>query len=242
MKAFCFILFCFIDSILLGQAGFSDPSTWKAQLALTGHTGLIITPTAYLTPDRQLVFGYGYIPDDFSLIDEGTFTRGDHIYYLNIGFLPFVETTLRLTKPVNSKNLYGIGDRSFFFRIIVLKEKSNIPAVTIGLHDPFGTGLNNTSYIVASKTFQTSTHSSLIVSGGYGARLEEIFDSKNYYMSGLFGGVAYTWKQYSIALENDADQFNLALKSIFWKERLNIQAALLGMKSVTGSIGLRFKI
>ena len=242
MKAYCFILFCFVDSLLFGQAGFSDPSIWEAQLALTGHTGLIITPSAYLSPDRQLAFGYGYIPDEFSLIEEGTFTQGDHIYYLNIGFLPFIETTLRLTKPVNSRNLYGIGDRSFFFRINVLKEKRNLPAITIGLHDPFGTGLNNTSYLVASKSLQVSTNSNLTVSGGYGTRLSEIFDAKNYYLTGFFGGVTYSWKEYSIALENDTDQFNLAIKSIFWKERLNFQAALLGMKSVTGSIGMKFKI
>ena len=92
--------------------------------SLLGFPGLLHTPTAYLSDWKSLYFGMTHYPAATSF----TFEPGESMersYWTHLGFLPFGEVSIRLTKPYNSSDKnYGIGDRSISFRLQVLKAVS----------------------------------------------------------------------------------------------------------------------
>ena len=55
--------------------------------------------------------------------------------------------------PLLDDGYDSYNDRSFDLRFLLVKESGYLPAVTLGLQDFIGTGLNSAEYIVATKTF-----------------------------------------------------------------------------------------
>jgi hypothetical protein len=63
--------------------------------ALGGTTGLIDIPVPYVTPEGTLHVGYSHIPEKWSY--EGRPTLKNDYWYLTVGMLPWLETSIRAT-------------------------------------------------------------------------------------------------------------------------------------------------
>ncbi|MEM9921764.1 MAG: YjbH domain-containing protein [Bacteroidota bacterium] len=208
-------------------------------LSLLGNTGLMVIPTADLQSDRTLSFGYTYVHSEevrynFS---KWPFTEGSaaRVVYANLAFLPFMEATVRLTRPYAGKEELGLGDRSIFLRFRLLKERKYLPAIAIGLHDLISSpgGYFQSNYLVASKRWGVEEKVYYQASGGYGFKWS---DANQGYLLGLFGGVRADWKFLSAVVEYDAEQLNAGLKAHFFKRHIYLNVGFLQLKHL--SIGL----
>lgn len=211
------------------------------QLGLYGNSGAVLTPSGYLVPDRQLSFGVSYIPQGYTQINRREpLWRGDRVIFANLGLLPFLEVTFRLTSPDGSKNNFGIGDRSLFLRGRITQEKKYLPAIAIGLHDGIGiVGYHHAAYVVASKSWVMNNNSQFVVSGGYGTKIDG--NASNTYLQGLFGNISWQWKPLTLNLEYDAKKVNAALKLRLLKV-IVFDAALIDLKKFTGGVNLQFML
>jgi hypothetical protein len=208
------------------------------ELNFLGHSGLIYTPSAYISDWGSLYVGMTHYPATTSF----TFERGESTersYWAHLGFLPFGEVSVRLTKPYNSSDKnYGIGDRSISFRLQLLKEKKKRPAILIGVNDPFSaSSYFNTNYLVLSKTHQLKTIE-LNANIGYGIKIE---DANGHILQGLFGGIQAKWKDWRLMLEHDTQYTNLGMGYQF-KNRVFFNAAMIDFKYLSASLALRFML
>jgi len=235
------LLKLFAQFILLGVF-FASASAQQAKRdyaapSQLGMTGLIYTPSAYLPEWGMLDFGYTHFHQKASL----TFEAGEsteRTFLTSLTFLPFMELSVKLTKPYNapSELQYGIGDRSVSLRIQLMKEKKHLPAILIGVHDPFAVqAFFNTNYLVFTKKYDLK-EVDLIGNLGYGFSIEE---TEGDYLQGMFGGVQLYWKDVNFLAEYDTDWFNIGLGYKI-KKFLFLKAALVDGHYFTGSINLRF--
>ena len=207
-------------------------------LSLFGNPGLIYTPSAYLSNWGDVNFGMTHYPAPTSF----TFERGEsreRSLWAHLGFLPFGEVSLKLTKPYNSSDKnYGIGDRSIAFRLQVLKEKENRPAVLIGVQDPFSvSSYFNTNYIVLSKKKQI--HQIVLNANiGYGIKIET---AQAHILQGVFGGLQAKWKQFRFLAEYDTEYVNIGT-GYQYKNWLSANVALINAQYVSASIAIRFSL
>ncbi|MFK7983610.1 MAG: hypothetical protein AB8G86_26775 [Saprospiraceae bacterium] len=114
--------------LLLGNEGISQENRRTNHLGILGNTGLAFVPTAYITPESQISLGFSHLPKEVAFVTRSKMDGvGEHVKFLNLGYLSFLEITIRLTKPYGTENTFGIGDRSYFFKIKALKEKNIDP-------------------------------------------------------------------------------------------------------------------
>ena len=125
--------------------------------SLTGTTGLVNIPTADILQDGQIYFGVGFVNKKYNTWISDEFHQT--AYFVTIGFLPFMEVSLRLTRLLR----YGdnaLGDRMASIRLRLLKEHEFYPSLVLGAHDftsAFGIDMFNnfnTLYLVTSKHIQ----------------------------------------------------------------------------------------
>ena len=235
-----YVLYLLLTGFILGNLQAQDEAGtgFAGQASLLGNSGLVFTPSAYLAPDRTVSFGGSYVPSEFSRIRYEN-EQGDKIFFANIGFLPFLETTIRLIKPVGSKNNYGIGDRSVLAKLQISREGTWIPTVALGFHDLFGTRLHRNAYLVASKTMQDRQGRSLGVNIGYGYNFE---NGETTYLEGFFGGLAARWDRVTFVVEYDAVKINSGIKLSLFDGALNLNAFLLDMRGISGGISYRLRM
>lgn len=232
-----------ILSIMLG--GFmicSYAQQFETNFATPSHlgmTGLIYTPSAYLPEWGMVDIGFTHYDKDAAFTFEAG-NYAEHSFLANFTFLPFVEMTLKLTKPYTdvTGEHYGLGDRSISFRVQILKERKNLPAVVIGIQDPNTIqAFFNTNYIVLTKKYHLNNFA-VVANLGYGLLIEE---TNGDYLEGVFGGVQMHWKKFNFIAEYDTDQFNLGV-GYQHNKRFFLKAALVNGRYPTGSINLRFFI
>ena len=215
------------------------PASLKAQdLSFFGHSGLIYTPSAYLSNWGDLNIGITHYPAATSF----TFERGEspeRSFWAHLGFLPFGEVSLKLTKPYNSSDKnYGIGDRSISFRLQILKEKKNRPAILIGIQDPFSvSSFFNTNYIVLSKKHEIK-QIEINANLGYGFKIEE---ARGHVLQGIFGGMQAKWRQLRIMAEYDADRINFGM-GYQYGEWVSTNLALINGRYLSASLALHFSL
>lgn len=231
------VFFCFFATCsILAQ---SESRT--NDLGLLGNSSLAFVPVAYIVPENNLSVGVSHIPANAAFI---TYSKdnavGEHVKYINLGYLSFLEITLRLTKPYGSKNTFGIGDRSYFIKVQALKERKYVPAIAVGIHDWFTKATHfHSGYMVASKQFQLAEKAwSIHTHLGYGTKVEE---TENNYLIGLFGGLDFKWKFLTLLAEYDAQQVHTGLK-INIKNVVFFQMTLLNFKQIGGGISAKFKL
>ncbi len=207
-------------------------------LSVFGHPGLIHTPSAYLSKWKQVSAGMTHYPAATSFTAEAG-ESPERSFWAHLGFLPFGEVSFRLTKPYNSQNKnYGIGDRSLSFRLQLLKEKKQLPAIVIGTNDPFSvSSFFNTTYIVLSKKF-TVNPVIIAPSLGYGFK---IGTARNYILQGLFGGVQVNWKQCRVMLEYDGEYTNMGI-GYQLKELMSLNFALIDRQYFSGLVAFTFSL
>ena len=207
-------------------------------ISLFGNAGLVHTPSAYLSNWGDVSFGMTHYPAATSFTFEGG-ESAERSYWTHLGFLPFGEVTIRLTKPYNSSDKnYGIGDRSISFRLQVLKEKEKRPAILIGVQDPFTvSSFFNTNYIVLSKT-RLIKAIELNANIGYGFKIEE---ARGHVLQGIFGGMQAKWRQIRTIIEYDADRINLGV-GYQYKEWVRTNLALIDGRYLSATLAFRFSL
>lgn len=231
-----FMMLCWFTITATAQQGQRDYAT-PSQL---GMTGLIYTPNAYLPAWGMLDIGYTHFHKEAAF----TFEAGKHperTFLASMVFLPFVELSVKLTKPyANVKNEhYGLGDRSISIRLQVLKEQKYLPAILIGIQDAFGaSSFFNTNYLVLTKKYDVK-QISLVANLGYGISFEE--ERLGDHLQGIFGGAEVYWKKVNVLAEYDTDQFNVGVGYQF-KKFLFLKMALVKGRYFSGSLNLRFFI
>ena len=237
--SYFFIVCIFSATLLLGQQKETTTlSTNTNNISLLGYSGLLYTPSAYIAEWGEIYAGLTHYDKEVAFtFDAGK--RNERSFVTNIGFLPFAEFSLRLTKPYNSKGEhYGIGDRSISGRVRLMKEKQHLPAVVIGVND-LGTESSffNTSYVVLSKRIPYKT---LFINGnlGYGFKLNE---ARRHYLQEFFGGVQVTWKSIDLITEYDTDQWNMGL-GYTYKRFFYAKVALISMQHLSFNVGFQFNI
>ncbi len=241
MRLFRIILsVVFVIATLRAQAQSDTP--WITQAGLLGNTSLTYAPSAYIGQDREIRFGANYVPQTFASTElsvEGE--EGEKVYFANLTFLPFLETTIRVTRTDNQGNEGGLGSRSLFLRLNVLRERKNLPSIVLGAHDTFGTDdFQSSTYIVAGKQLNFIPQVPLRVHLGYGT--DKFFDAQDYYLLGLFGGVEANWKFLQAHLEYDADNINAGARAALLNNHLFLNLYFLDMSEVTGGLYLRFTL
>lgn len=227
--------------VLLGFVflGWAGGVTLQAQ-SLHGHSGLILTPTAIMAPDGHVTFGMHHmngetLPQSINFFQlPGTYNR--RIYYARVGFLPFLELTVRVTRYEDFPRTQAIGDRFIGIRLRLLRERDYYPAVVIGGNDIYGTRLYHSLYAVASKTIFTSDKliQRLCTHLGYASTH---LKARYYFLKGIFGGLDVAISEnITLLFEHDSRYYNGGVKLSIWQQRIHLIGGFQRMAKPYGGI------
>jgi len=200
--------------------------------ALTGTTGLVTIPTAVMPPDGSATIGAHWIDARYHRSPYGDKTA---VYeFADIGFLPFVEVGLRLTRVLDTPG-QALGDRMISVRLRVLEEGDRAPAVVVGAHDLVGTRIYHATYVAASKEIaKVPVAGAVGLHAGYGGQWLGI-RAKGEQFQGFFGGVSVSPRPWiALLAEHDAERVNAGVRLRVW--RLNLLGAAYGMDGLSGGI------
>ncbi|HEX2201815.1 MAG TPA: YjbH domain-containing protein [Longimicrobium sp.] len=202
--------------------------------SLTGTTGLVTIPTARMAEDRTLLVGA-------HLVDRRHHNSpyGDNaavVEFATLGFLPFVEVGLRLTRVVDAPN-QGLGDRMVSVRLRVLEEGAYRPAVVVGAHDLVGTRIYHSTYVVASKEVaRVPVLGSVGAHLGHGGRWTSL-KVEGRQFDGTFGGVSVAPRPWvTLLAEHDAERLNAGVRLRLLR-RITLLGALHDLKDLSGGVG-----
>ena len=223
-----------------------------AGVSLTGTNGLINTPTAEVTEDRQVFFGYGFIEKCFAQL--GNLVADNHSFYFTIGYLPNLELSLKTTFAPNLRgndltDTYKDGAFSVQYRI--LKETKHRPAIAIGLHDFYSYSFFNAFFVVASKDINILHKFPIRLHLGYGVdwikkHWGDTGPDRNapvpHHLVGLFGGLELGLHKYiNLMLEYDTEKFNSGIRFNFF-HRMQLDVDLLHLDTLSGGVNFKFKL
>jgi len=230
-------LFCFFSSTVFGQL-VSKQQLDLDNTSILGYSGFIYTPSAYVSQWGNIRFGASHYDSNTRFTSRGDLTNNERSFWANIGFLPFAELTIRLTKPYNSEKQFGLGDRSISFRGQILKENETRPAILFGVQDIFTqASFFSAIYGVATKTFDFG-RLDFVGNIGYGFKRK---NARKDILKGVFGGIQIKWQDVNWLCEYDADHLNMGLGYRF-KKILAAKVALAQLKYLTGSITVQFSL
>lgn len=227
-----------IGSIILAQPGI-------AAMSIVGITGLVDIPTARIIPDGKAAFGIGYTHKKYSVSGP---EYAQVAYYVTVGYLPFLEASLRITDFPGEMQPddYGIGDRMASVRLRVVNEGGYLPSILLGTHDMLGvygerpteSVYFNTAYIVMSRSIRLPLIGALDVHLGYAS---DLMEARRHSMVGTFGGLEKKLgKYFTVMGEYDTQKYNVGLRTTLWGDRLNIDLVALGMRYISGGMSISF--
>lgn len=210
--------------------------------ALTGTMGLVAVPTAEMPADGALAAGLNLV------------ARGHHGYalpghadepllvqYLGVGFLPFVEVGLRLTRMVNVPR-QALGDRMVSIRVRLVEEGAYAPAVVLGAHDLTGTRFFHSIYLVGSRHLgelpgagRAGAHL------GYGGDLLGL-EPRWVQFDGVFGGLSLEpHPSFMLMAEHDTERVNVGTRARILG-RVTLLVSVQGMSALSGGIGYTHRL
>lgn len=202
-----------IRAVLLLAVIAAAPGPAAAQ-ALTGTTGLVSIPTAQMAPDRTVTVGVHVVDRQFNGYPGlGVDEYRSMVQFVRVGFLPFAEVGLRLSRLVDYDEPQALGDRMVSVRMRVLPERRTTPAVVVGAHDIVGTRLFHALYVVGSKEVNSIAGVGAVSAHlGYGGHLRGVA-ARGYQFQGVFGGVAVAARPWLVLMvEHDADAVNAGVR------------------------------
>lgn len=210
--------------------------------SLLGTVGLLNIPTADMNEQGTFMGGINYASE--TVMPE-KFTYGTGIYYVNFTIFPFLEFTFRETLLKTRKDGkwgYYQQDRSTSFRLRPFKEGKYMPAVVLGINDPYadhGANYYATAYAVATK------HIPLGKVGTLGTTLgvHIPFDGATAY-DGVFGGVRFVPSFYddlSLMVEYDSHRVNAGLEATLFNH-LVLTCFTSDFSSINGGVRYRYTI
>lgn len=203
--------------------------------SLTGPTGLVTIPTAPMPADGDVTVGLNLVDARFHRYDSPERKGHDAlVQYASVGFLPFVEVGMRLTRVLDVPR-QALGDRFVSVRVRLLEERPRVPAVVVGVHDLLGTRIFHAEYVAASKTLAAGPLGDAGLHVGYGGDWLSIPSDGRQFV-GLFGGVSLTPRPgVTLLAEHDAERMNAGLR--LRVRRLSLLAALLDLDTFSGGLG-----
>lgn len=207
--------------------------------SLTGNTGLFNIPTAEILNDGEIAFGVNYLDKKFIERDDRKYSAIS--YYATVGYMPFLEISLRLTRYVNYPYPQSMGDRMPSIRIKIISESKVLPSVLIGAQDfmsieDYTSAVNfNALYIVSTKYFniKKSFINRIGFHLGYGT---DWLKANHRQFVGIFGGISVEHKNFLKGMvEYDADKFNIGAEVTIFNH-IKIMAGLLHFDSFNAGI------
>lgn len=184
--------------------------------SFSGISGLMIIPNTEIASGQIKIGAYYF---NTNQIDYSTHLEYDHknvfVYYSSIGFLPFLEFSIRGMKVGAPGE--ALGDRMVSAKVKVLSDTLFYPSICFGIHDfHFSSNTNfHVSYAIISKKLNLLNGINFIA--GYGFKL---FNSVGTQLNGLFYGVNVSVLPndgLNLFFENDNENFNSGVKLTFWK-------------------------
>lgn len=208
---------------------------------MIGLTGLVDVPTARLIPDGRASFGAGYTHKDYSLYSS---EYAQVIYYVTVGYLPFLETSFRVTvfpgMPFSGD--YGSDkDRMVSLKLRVMHESRYLPSIVLGGHDIYGeTTRFNTLYVVMSRHIRLPVISDLDIHLGYAS---DLMDAQYHSMSGVFGGLEMRLsRSFAFMWEYNTRRHNAGLRITPWGSRANVDLVALGLRGLSGGVSFSLNL
>jgi hypothetical protein len=207
--------------------------------SLTGTTGLVTIPTAAMPADGTLTVGMNLLDDRYH--DYAQRKQQGHdaiVQFASVGFLPFVEVGLRLSRGVDVPD-QAIGDRMISVRLRVLKEEAHLPAVVVGVHDIVGTRYFHAEYVVASKQVATPL-GAVGLHAGYGGDWSSVRARAHQFVGG-FGGISVAPRPWvTLMAEHDAERVNAGMRLHVW--RVTVLGAAHGLDHFSGGISYTHRL
>lgn len=206
--------------------------------SLSGLTGLFNIPTAEIVQDGSIAMGANYLERNHLKYANG---KKDVIApFVTVGFLPFLELSIRITRQLNFQGEHHVMDRMFSGKINFLTEKETLPAITVGFHNPYSTepGAKHftSTYLVLSKNIKTgSIINKLHFTIGYGSKIIKAYD---YQYIGLFTGASISlFDSIELMGEYDAERFNAGLR-ITLLNHIKLLGGFVDLKHFSGGASL----
>lgn len=144
-----------------------------------GFTGILTIPDAYTVNNNETRAGFSM---------EDPYRR----FYLTYGIFPGLEFNGLITEILGAPGFpspqnagYGYyKDKAIDFKYQFLKESKYLPALALGINDPFGTRLYPSQYIAASKEIYPFDFTLGFGDGRYGS--QPLLSSENGFGIGIF--------------------------------------------------------
>lgn len=202
--------------------------------SLTGTTGLVTIPTARMADDRSLTVGAHLVDRRYHQSPYGD--RTAVVEFATLGFLPFMEVGLRLTRVLDTPR-QGLGDRMVSVRLRLLEEGPYTPAVAAGAHDLVGTRIYHATYVAASKEVAPVPGAGTVgLHLGYGGDWTPL-DAEDHQFVGFFGGVSVSPRPWlTLLAEHDAERINAGVRLRLFR-RVTLLGALQGRDGLSGGVG-----
>lgn len=227
----------------IGVASLSLDHSHAIGQTLTGPTGLVTIPTASRADDAALSLGAALLNRrtlPMSVFDRGVaYPLHGLAYYARIGYLPFLEVTLRVTRFIDRPGSQGIGDRMLAARVILLPEWGILPSVAVGANDLIGTRKFHALYAVSSKHLGGAGLVPRI--GLHAGYASDVLEARYHQLSGPFGGLSVSPVRWTtLLIEHDTRRFNAGLRISVGP--LGALFAVQDFRFLTGAVRYRFRL
>ena len=196
-------------------------------------------PTATMPSDGSVTFGVNLLDERYHGYDSRRLQgHAAVVQFASVGFVPFVEVGLRLTRGVEVPR-QALGDRMVSVRIRVLKEGTHAPAIVIGAHDLLGTRYFHAEYVVASKHVATPL-GEVGLHAGYGGDWSSVRARGRQFVGG-FGGISVAPRPWvTLMAEHDAERVNAGVR--LRAGRVTLLGAAHGLDRFSGGISYTHRL
>lgn len=210
-----------------------------AAQSLTGTSGLVSIPTASVPADGTVSLGVNMVDERYhGYLQEKQQGHAMLVQFASVGFLPFAEVGLRLTRGMDVPE-QAIGDRMVSVRLRVLKEGARTPAVVVGVHDIAGTRYFHAEYVAASRHVPTPL-GVVGLHAGYGGDFASVRARARQFVGG-FGGISLAPRPWvTLMAEHDAERVNAGVRLRVW--RMNVLAAAHGLDRFSGGVSYTHRL
>ena len=231
-----------VTAAVLGLVAWSV-APLRAQ-SLTGTTGLVSIPTAEMPADGAVAAGVNVIDARYNGHQFNRRFDGHAVMvqYVSVGFLPFAEVGLRLTRLMDYPEPQALGDRMVSVRVRLMEQGRVTPAVVVGAHDLVGTQIYHSIYVVGSRRVDpVPLLGAVSAHAGYGDDWPGI-RVKGRQFQGVFGGVAVEPRPWvALLVEHDAERVNAGVRLRPWKG-LAVLATVQGGDALSGGISYTHRL
>lgn len=230
------------------QAGAQQTS--GAHVAVLGMHGGVTTPDARFGADGEINVATSFMPEQYAILTDKAAPASEYMINFSMMFLPFMEASAHIIRPANiQEHFFGIGDRSYKIRFKLLNERSYLPALALGIHDPIATNTRQGAvYLVGSKQLELRSSMLADLSLGYAFDLKDPFweqtklfqkvsNNNQSHLNGWFGSAKLNYKAHVLLFDYDTERFNAGYSVLILK-KIRAGVYTLGFNELTYQIGI----